>query len=175
MKRLMATVYTILACTLCCNGQKHYVGTDLISGLCFGTIQLKLSHGFAENWSAGADIGTSVLTYINNKDEINSSHEEMLTDSRDAIDNTREDELPPGFICIHADYWPYGTFNGLMLSVGGQIKERGKPDITIGIGYSMRIYKGLGADIIYRCGIKEMHTTGKLPSDGIKAGVYYVF
>ena len=80
-----------------------------------------------------------------------------------------------GGICIHADYWPRGTFNGLQLSIGGQVKVRGKPDITVGIGYSIRIFKGLGADIIYRCGIKEAHDIGKLPSDGIKAVLHYVF
>jgi hypothetical protein len=171
----MATVYSIFACVLCCNGQKHYVGTDIISGLCFGTVQLRLSHSFAANWSAGADIGTNILSYIKKEDETSRSHEETLTGSNDTMDKTLEDGLPPGFIGIHVDYWPSGTFNGLMLSIGGQIKERGEPDITVGIGYSIRIHKGLGADIIYRCGIKETHTTGKLPTDGIKAGVYYVF
>ena len=171
----MATVYTILACTLCCNGQKYYVGTDMISCLCFGTVQIRLSHSFADNWSAGADIGTCFLTYMNNKDEISRSHDDLLNSHSDTDDRTQEGGSSPGFICIHADYWPSGTYNGLLLSVGGQIKDRGTPDITVGIGYSIRIFKGLGADIIYRFGINEVHTTGKLPSDGIKAGIHYVF
>ena len=171
----MAIVYTLLACAFCCNGQKHCIGTDIISGLCFETIQLRLSHGFASHWSAGADIGINIASVMKTGNELTDSHDEELKDSDLGIETTQKSRVKYRETCIHIEYWPQGLYTGPLISLGGLIKDREIPDITLGVGYSFRIIRGLGADIMYRCGIRGMYLTGKLPSDGIKAGIYYVF
>ena len=171
MKRPMATVVTILTCVFCCNAQKHYVGTDIISGLCFETLQLRISHGFATHWSAGADVGINMNYIIKTDNKLTQAHEEALKDNNTVPDSRRIFRE----ICIHVEYWPGSLYRGPLVSLGGQIRDNEDPDMTIGVGYSIRIAKGLGADIMYRCGIIEASSIGKLPSDGIKAGIYYVF
>ena len=175
MKRLIATVYTIIACVICCNGQKYYIGTDIISGLCFETIELRLSHGFAIHWSVGADIGIN-LDYIRKTgNNLTQTHEDALKGN---VLSTRDVQTDGRFfreVCIHMEYWPKYLYNGPLISLGGQIRDKDIPDMIIGIGYSFRIVNGFGADIMYRCGIREAYNIGKLPSDGIKVGIYYVF
>lgn len=171
----MATVYTILACITYCNGQKHYVGTDIMSGIRDGSIRLKLSHGFASHWSAGAEVGIDISSILKATDKMTQTHDEALKTSDTGLENTQNTEKCLREVCIHIDYWPKSPYNGLLLSLGGQVQDGHMPDMTIGIGYSFRIVKGLGADIVYRYGIIEAYTSGKLPADGIKAGIYYVF
>ena len=175
MKQLMATVYTILACAFCCNGQKHYIGTDIISGLCFETIQFRLSHGFTSHWSAGADIGINLASVIMTDNKLSQAHDDALKDSDLSIEAAHKNGWQFRAICIHMEYWPKSLYVGPLISLGGQIRDRGIPDITLGVGYSFRIVKGLGIYTMYRCGIREVYVTEKLPSDGIKAGIYYAF
>lgn len=171
----MATVYTILACAFCCNGQKHYIGTDIISGLCFETIQIRLSHGFAPHWSAGTDIGIQLTAVIKTGNKLTQAHDDALKDSDLSIEAAQKNGGQFRKICIHMEYWPQSLYIGPMISLGGQITDRGIPDITLAVGYSFQIVKGLGIYTMYRCGIREVYVTEKLPSDGIKAGIYYAF
>ena len=171
----MAIVYTILACAAYCNGQKHHIGTDLVSGICSGTIELRVSHSFAPHWSAGADVCINLGTIIKTVNEVTQAHENALKDSGQTIGNVRKAKDFLREICIHTEYWPISPFNGPSVCIGGRIRDTGTPDMTVGAGYSFKIVKGLGADIRYMCGIIEACTTGKLPADGIKAGIYYVF
>lgn len=174
MKRLIATVYTVIACTICCNGQKHYVGTDMISGLCFKTIQLRISHAFSTHWSVGADVGINLNIIRKTTNELTQAHEDALN-NEDSSTAFQTDGRFFRQVCVHIEYWPERPYRGLLISLGGLIRDMEIPDMTIGIGYSFRIIKGLGADIMYRCGVTEAHIIGKLPSDGIKLGIYYVF
>lgn len=165
----------ILACVICCNAQKHYIGIDIISGVCFETIQLKLSHGFDSHWSAGADVGVDLNPIIKTDNELSNFHNDALKDCDLGIEEVQNKERFLREISIHVEFWPERVFNGPLISFGGHIRDTGRPDMTIGVGYSFLISNGLGADIIYRCGLTETYSTGKLPSDGIKAGIYYVF
>ena len=175
MKRLMAIIFTIPASVFCCNGQKNYVGADIISSLCFQTIQLRISHGFASHWSAGADVGINMNYIMKQGNKLTQAHEDALKDSNSNDLDAHDNRKIFRDISIHIEYWPGNLYNGPLISLGGQLRDNDMPDMTIGVGYSFKIVKGLGADIMYRCGIIEASKIGSLPSDGIKAGIYYAF
>ena len=146
----MATVYTILACATYCNGQKHYVGTDIISGICSGSIQLRLSHGFASHWSAGAEVCINISSILKTTDKMTKTHDEALNISATGIGHMQNTGRYLREVSIHVDYWPQSPYSGPLFSLGGQVRDGNIPDMTIGIGYSFMIIKGLGADFVYR-------------------------
>ena len=55
------------------------------------------------------------------------------------------------------------------------MRDRSDPDITIGIGYSLKIVQGVYGMIAYNTGIIETKRTGRLTLEGIRAGINYIF
>ena len=72
-------------------------------------------------------------------------------------------------------FWPKRSFDGVHIIIGGRIRDRNDPDIIIGAGYSLRIFRKIYGSIAYNAGIIETRKTGKLTFDGIRAGISYIF
>lgn len=175
MKRLMVAVYTTLACTICSYGQKYYVGTDIVGPLCFGNIQFNIAHAFAPRWTAGAEIGLNINTMVDYYNELEKEHMEALGQDIGIWTQTPERISEFQNICAYFCYWPKEAFHGPSIRFGCQTKDTKRPDLMLGVGYSFALFNGIGAEIIYQCGIRDTYEKGKLRINGIKAGLFYVF
>lgn len=171
----MIAIYTTMTCAICGYSQERYVGTDIVGAVCFGSLQLNLAYAFAPQWSAGADLGLNISTIINYNDELEKEHRESLGLDLGILSQGTQQTTGLQNICIHLCYWPIVTFCGPSIRLGCQVKGIDWPDMMLGLGYSFRLLDGLGAEIIYQCGIREIYTKDKLQINGIKAGLYYVF
>lgn len=76
---------------------------------------------------------------------------------------------------ICAYYWPQQAFKGSFISIGGCIKDRDGPDLTAGIGYYCKIWKGLSAVLMYRSSIIETINRKSEPVEGLRIGIGYAF
>lgn len=179
----MSTTCIILSAFNLCHGQpvaenhscSSSIGIDLAAGLCFGTVRLMAGHSINSNWSAGFDVGLDMAIIKSPPSILESEHSVMMSDDRQPATGTNKFRHTFQDICIHMDYWIFESFKGLHLCIGGLLKDRGGPDLLLGAGYSIRIWKGLCTDITYRFGIIETYKAGHLPLEGIKAGLHYEF
>ena len=168
----MTAALAIFMCSACCHGQRSFVGVDILSGVCMKTIHFDIAHKITERWSAGGDIGINTKAARMDQKSIESEHLENITSSTVKSSGFRDSFQE---FCIHIDYWPQRTYEGTHISIGGCIKDRKGPDLTLGLGYFIHIWKGIGVELTYRCGIMETFHEGKLPAKGIKASICYVF
>lgn len=151
------------------------IGIDLTAGLCFRTAGLMASHSFRPGWSAGFEVALDMSLIEKPVSNIDSEHRETVEDgywNTHAGNRFRDSFLE---LSIHVDYWTSEAFKGLHFCIGGIIKDRGWPDFLLGAGYTIHIWKGLSADIMYRFGIIETYIAKQPPLEGIKAGLYYAF
>ena len=177
----MTTAFIIFAGTIWCHGQSgslftcNRIGIDLAAGICFGKTEIITEHSFLPNWSAGAGISLATGLLKRPVSEAESTHLKAISGD-DRITNP-EEKFRQTFqeICIYADYWPHRAFRGPHVCIGGRIRDRDGPDLILGVGYAIHIWRGLSTDIMYRSGIIETYKDRRLPADGIKAGIHYVF
>jgi hypothetical protein len=55
------------------------------------------------------------------------------------------------------------------------VRDRSGPDMTVGAGYSCRIWKGLYAGFAYRIRVIESISKQHTPIEGIRISLDYVF
>ena len=170
----MTVICIMLTDIICCNSQTMKVGSDLLSGLCFKSANISTSYSFAQKWSAGADIEMNLKTIIRQQEDIVSDHLKDLSITEESTHMNRSIESFQK-VSIYIDYWLEDTFKGAYIRLGGDIRDREGPDMTIGVGYTMRIWKGLGIETGYNLGVIDALNKQKLSADGLKAGFYYVF
>ena len=170
----MTVICIMLADIICCHSQTMKVASDLMSGLCFRSANISIAHSFAPKFSAGTDIKMNLKTILRTQDDIVSAHREDLSISEGETHPDRDIETFQES-CLYIDYWPADAFEGTYIRLGGRIRDREGPDMIIGLGYTMRVWKGLGIETGYSLGVIEVLNKQKLSIDGIKAGFYYVF
>lgn len=173
--RIPASIF-LLACFCSVSGRAQSrisVGTDIMTGLTSGTIQIHGSYGFHHNWSAAIEAGVNVTAMHEAEDVLSKEHREALgKDMTEESDGFRRDFTT---LSLHIDYWTQNTHRGLCFSMGGHLRDRSGPDLTIGMGYYIPIWRGLGINLRYQIGIIETYKNAKLPVDGIRGGLHYVF
>lgn len=152
---------------------KLTIGTDIISGLAFRTIEIYGSYGFHPNWSAAIEAGLDIGMMHNNTSVLDKEHSEAI--SKLTAKESNEFRKDFSTLSMHLDFWPQKTHKGLCISLGGLLRDRTGPDILMGLGYYIPIWKGLGINLRYQIGIIETYKTDNLPTDGIKGGFHYVF
>ncbi len=126
------------------SGQNIRAGLD-ISSIFHEKLIIDFEYGFSDNWSAGGETGLNLSTLKSKK-----SHEE--TEHRQALDYDKE-SYTSGFrnifqeTGVYIQYWPQRIFSGPSILIGGIFMDRKVPDITLGICYSFKIWKNIGAGI----------------------------
>ena len=154
--------------------KKSGIRTDLAHPICFGTIDISLSHQIADRWSITFQTGLNIKRLTNGKDKETLQHQNALSGS-DNQDGQRpfRDNLTE--VSISAGFWPQAAMQGVSFNLGGIIKDRSGPDIFCSIGYTVPIWKGLTADLGYRLCIMETIKNKAIQYNGIRIGISYVF
>ena len=166
----------LMACICSIRGmaQSHLtIGTDIISELAFRTVRIYSSYGFHHNWSATIEAGLDLGIMHNNIDLLNKEHGEAIGNF--SVEGKNEFRKDFSTLCMHLDFWPQKTHKGPCIFFGGLIRDRTGPDILMGLGYHIPIWKGLGIDLRYQIGIIDTYKTNYLPIEGLRGGFHYVF
>ena len=170
----MTTFSRLSACAMPGFGQNRLsVAADLASAICLGKIRLTAEHGFSRNWSAGIESTFNISKICKGPSEMELQHWSELYGEQNPTRRIRSEGLTENEIFIA--YWPIETYKGPLIGAGGRIKERGTPELCINAGYSCTIWKRIRAIFLYKIGILEYINTQKLPGDGIRIELSYVF
>lgn len=183
MKRLMTAACTIFTALLHGFGQTESatirpdnsrIGIDLTSGICFETIRITAGHSFNPHWSIGADISLDMNVMKKYRNKTETEHIGTLSDNAQEISSEKFRRTFQD-IFIYVDYWPVTAFKGPHIYLGGIFQDRDRQDIILGAGYSIHIWKGLNADIMYGFGLIDTYKNKQMPVEGIRTCFYYDF
>ena len=174
----MKTLWTILtllySCILTCAGQgRNIIGTDIASALSQGMVSLYVGHSFCGSWSAEAAISINAGRLADGPDGEAIEHWGELYGEGLYAGASEPIHLVESSISFQ--FWPQQPYQGPVISIGGCIKDRNGPDLTAAIGYYCRLWKGMTAVVMYKRDIIESAKGGKMPAEGLKIGLAYVF
>ena len=180
---LMLSISAILTLIPCCfagtkgtdKDVKASVGIDVISCLCLKSFRLYGSHCFHKHWTTTAEISINMEALYHKEKTIWNEHRDTIDDSPEIIQEQSRLRKSTQEINIGMVFWPKRSFDGVHIIIGGRIRDRNDPDIIIGAGYSLKIFRKLYGCIAYNAGIIESRKAGKLSFDGIRAGLNYIF
>lgn len=72
-------------------------------------------------------------------------------------------------------YWPEALFNGTYFAIGGRFGERKGFDCRIGLGYAVRIWRNLGAELSYHMDLISSYDTRSIDGSGLSIGINLIF
>ena len=72
-------------------------------------------------------------------------------------------------------YWPEALFNGTYFAIGGRFGERKGFDCRIGLGYAVRIWRNLGAELSYHMDLISSYETRSIDGSGLSIGINLIF
>lgn len=133
------------------------------------TLSIEAGYAFSKHWSAQgcAWKGFPVKERMSQEEKI---HNSLLDKTSWSTPGQKKD----GFraeVC----YWPSEAFSGLFLSTGCTYEELGKLDGCIGIGYMMKVWKGIAMSMSLNTGISELMTGSDRIAEHIDIGINYIF
>lgn len=164
----MVLIFIFLTCVTTSRAQTA-AGLDL-SSLLFKEVKIAVGHKISGHWSVSAYAGLNIKVMKERIRPEEAEHNEAFPPAF----------LPDGRSFSHREaigfcYWPQSTFSGPFLSVGGEYRQGSGLDATLGIGYMLKIWKGLTGFLTYDAGIIRTANAGKLPADGFSAGICWIF
>ena len=173
MRRHLTILTLLMAGIHICSGQdKIILGTDPGSIMCFKELRMETGYAFSSRWSANAELSINIKGSSKSRNNEEVLHWKELYDRYEDVKTFREDFITTD---ISFCYWPGSVYSGPVLCVGGCVKDRTGPDLSIGAGYYCRIWKGLRAGLSYRIRLAESIKNGKPSEKGIKLTLGYVF
>lgn len=164
----MVLIFIFLTCVTLSRAQTS-AGLDL-SSLLFKELKIVVGHRITEHWSVSAYAGLNMKVMQQRLMPEEAEHNETFPPAHMPANRPFMHREAVGFC-----YWPQSTFSGPFLSVGGEYRQGSGLDATLGIGYMLKIWKGLIGFMTYDAGIIRTANTGKLPTDGFSAGICWVF
>lgn len=174
MKRLLNILaWLIFPVSGCLAQERCAVGTDLCPLICHGTIRIAASYAFGSKCTADGEVGMNVGGYIKHSQE-EKEHWGLLYGKYAPPDSVSFRSCFAD-ACISFSYWPSAVFEGFSTSLGLSVRDRGGPDLDIGAGYSCKIWKGIRLNVGYRFRTAESIRNRKLPLEGFRIIVSYVF
>lgn len=172
---MIACYFIIAGSAFCLGEEKHsrkqeaYLGLDL-TGVYSCSLSVCASYRLSSNWSVSFNTDISLEHLRKRPKKIDSEHQEILDEIYDMEDRSYIPENE-----INIEYWHRTTFEGPFLMLGFRLSEGSMPDLSIGMGYMFRIWKGLNGMMSFNPGLGESLKNGKFPYNRIKAGITYVF
>lgn len=155
----------------CCQPLKGAAktGVSITSATFRHTLDIEAGYAFSKHWSAEG----SVWKILPLRDRL--SHEEKVHDS--LLGKTAWTPTASGGdgLRLEVCYWPSEAFCGPFISTGCTYEELGKADGSIGIGYMMKVWKGISLSLSFKSGLMELKTGADRLADNIDIGINYIF
>jgi len=158
--------------THCFGQERRIIGTDLVALGCKGQAKIFGGYALGRNWSAEAEVSLNIKSMSDMLSEREEKHWKELYGHESQNAALREDFAQ---CAVAFCFWPQSCYNGAMLGIGGEIRDRSGPDLTVGIGYYCKIRKGLRIGFVYRTRMLENINNGKISLEGINIDIGYAF
>ena len=144
-------------------------GLSITSATFRHTLDIEVGYAFSKHWSAEG-CAWKIFPFKDRQ-----SQEEKIHDS--LLDRTAWSPVVSGGDGIRLDicYWPSEAFSGPFISAGCTYEELGKADGSIGIGYMMKVWKGITLSFSLKTGILERTTEADRLAENIDIGINYIF
>ena len=172
MKVLIMLLLSLCAGTkACCQPSERAskAGVSITHAIFSHTLDIEVGYAFSKHWSAEG----CAWKVFPLKDRL--SQEEKLHDN--LLGKTAWSPVIPDGDGLRMEvcYWPSEAFSGPFISTGCTYEELGKADGCIGIGYMMKVWKGITLSFSLRTGILEMAAGADRFAGNIDIGINYIF
>lgn len=174
MKHLHIAVFgllTIFPVNVLC--QNVRVGLDLMPIAYLESISIDIEYGFSINWSAGGRVEIDITGLKRKIGDEESEHRTELEEYEDDYGSNITRDMKG--TSIYAQYWPLGIFYGPSICLGGSIRHGYEADAVIGIGYSCKVWKDVGAGIAFRIRAIETLKSQTIRMDSLQISLHYAF
>ena len=125
---------------------KRCVGVDLGYAISKGGLEIGISQQFARQWSIDANQKILLSMIKQTPNEEISDHYNTLYPVQEESNKTH-DEFMTGELMV--SYWPVEAYKGMYLQTGCRIGIKELPQCIIGLGYAIKIWKGLTCIMSY--------------------------
>ena len=147
------------------------IGIDLGSAIRAGELKFSVGHQFSEHWSIEASHGVMLSRLTRGmSDEEKTHYGELLATSTAETDPERNMFSAE----IMVKYWMGGTYTGGFITTGCTSGGAEGVDVSIGAGYSMRIWAGIRLSVCYEIGIRESAMMKRPAGKGITFTLSYI-
>ena len=133
-------------------------------------LRIIIGHPISRHWSAGGYAGVNLGCFKSIPSDEETAHKEDLDRQKTYDTNTGRFQAA-AFI----RFWPSDPYKGVFLSSGVRFDGEKRQDITAGIGYSMKIWRNIIAEISYEIDILDTYRNGvtKGEKSGISIGIKF--
>lgn len=164
----MTIAFIFMLCNLLVHAQTA-IGIDLPS-LLHSELRINFGHVISEHWSMSASSGVNFNVLYRKISTLDAEHNAEFDSGKTGQGR--------GYIhqeSIDICYWPRRTFKGIFLAFGAEYTDNHGLDGTAGAGFMFRIWKSLSGHIRYDTGLTLTDGSAKSISDGLSAGISWIF
>lgn len=148
------------------------IGADMTAGLTESRLTVILGHAFAERWSMEGRLGVAFGHIMDKEKEEEALHEDEF-DMRETEHTTEDRLIDTGAIALC--FWAARAYYGSFISIGGVYRGKSPPELTLGTGYVIHIWKGLSASVSFNIDIMETYRNASIRGDGISVAICCIF
>lgn len=176
MTRMTNTILFLLLAAVTASAQqntvkmKSMIGTDIASAVKSGRLKIFYSHQICSRWSAGG--WAAFRPDIGRADAEEDEHRSEFSDS--TMDDIPED-IRWKKVGLDFRFWPSEAYDGAFISTGAAVDEEGNGDISLGIGYNMKIWKGMTVNVHFEMNVTDSFITQEFKGEGSGLCICLVF
>lgn len=168
----------VMVLLIICTGAKSYcqphkeqaaAGIGMTSAVFRNTLRIEVAYAFSEHWSLEGDAWKRFPSKDRKSTE-EKIHDILLGHTEEVTVGEDADGL-----CATVCYWPSKAFSGPFLAIGYAYEERGRNDGCIGIGYMMKVWKGLAIRLSLKSGISELAAGTEMKTCHLDISINYIF
>lgn len=177
MKYGLANLLLCMTSIVCCAQDKtrreSEIMLDVGAAVMLQTMKIHVSHAISDHWTIEAGAGLCLANAARIKTEDERRHEEEGFQDTDSNENRTCTDMNIGE--IQAVYWPSKAYEGILLMAGCSVSDDSGTDLSIGAGYSIKIWRGLAVRLF--CNIKTIASckAGQAEGELVTLGISYRF
>lgn len=166
MKRTIISILAVLAGISCLAQHKAMIGIDMGRILRTGQAGISLDYGFCGRWSVSGATDIDFGPWKTGKDP---EYEGHLSEFEEVV----RKQKAPARCSVSVRYWLLETFKGGWLGIGCIDRKESRPGLTVGFGYDMPVWKGLGISLSCSTDMLASCLSGTYAGDGLTIGIHW--
>ena len=178
MRRLLtASICTFLCLT--CAGQRNQAkiyatetGIDLGAAIGKGALRFMVGHQFSGNFSIEATHTIMLNRMSKGMSDEEKSHYSQFYGNGTPTETSEKESFSGD---IRAKYWIKRIYEGGFIMTGFTLGGKKGIDATTGIGYSIRLWKGIRLAVSYEIGIRESANCKRPAGNGFGLTLSYIY
>ena len=177
MKNGLVTLLLFMTSITCYAQGKIRRGSEIMldvgAAVMSWTMKIHISHAISDHWTIEAGAGLCLANAARTKTEDERRHEEE--GFQDTASNKIRTCTDMNIGEIQAVYWPSKTYEGILLMVGCSVGNHSGTDMSIGAGYSIKIWRGLAVRLFSNMKTIASCKAGRAEGELVTLGISYKF